>query len=71
MDTKNHGLNKDISFMAHYSPLTVHPTDLSPCTGVKSQFLSPLHRNSLQLTLIHTKTPFSQVVKSINIIKLH
>lgn len=71
MDTKNHGLNKDTSFMAHYSPLTVHPTDLSPRTGVKLQFLSPLHRNSLQLMLIHTKTPFSQVVKSINIIKLH
>lgn len=71
MDTKNHGLNKDISFMAHYSPLTVHPTDLSPRTGAKLQCLSPLHRNSLQLTLIHTKTPFVQVVKSINIIKLH
>lgn len=70
MHTKNHGLNKDFSFMAHYS-LTVHPTDLSPLTGAKSQFLSPLHRNSLQLTLIHTKIPFSQVVKSINIIKLH
>lgn len=71
MDTKNHGLNKDISFMAHYSLLTVHPTDISPLTGAKSQFLSLLHRNSLQLTLIHTKLPFSQVVKSINIIKLH
>lgn len=56
--------------MAHCSLLTVLPTDLSPLTDAKSQFLSPLHRNSLQLTLIHTKHPFSQVVKSINIIKL-
>jgi len=59
MDTKNHGLNKDISFMAHYSLRTVHPTDLSPLTGARLQFLSPLHRNSFQLTLIHTKPPFS------------
>lgn len=71
MDTKNHGLNKDVIFMAHYSLLPVHPTDLSPFTSAKLQFLSPLHRNSLQLTFIRTKNPFSQVVKSINIIKLH
>lgn len=70
MDTKNHGLNKDISFMAHYNLLTVHSTDLSPFTDAKQQFLSQLHRNSLQLTPIHPKTPSSQVIKSINIIKL-